>query len=156
MMKALSSPLSTIRLMTGLMLVFGLLLLPSCGPDDTTMTDDDTIVDDDFDLGLGTQDADTVEVRLSEFSIQMPQSLQAGRIVFRIVNDGTAEHGFEIEGPNVSDSLASSVQPGEESTLSVDLEAGSYEVWCPVADHAEQGMRTTLQVTGDHTANQDM
>jgi plastocyanin len=155
MMKAISSPLSTIRLMTGLMLVFGLLLLPACGQDDTR-TDDDTIVDDDFDLGLGTQDADTVEVRLSEFTIQMPQSLQAGRTVFRIVNDGTAQHGFEIEGPDVSDSLGSSVQPGEEATLSVDLEPGSYEVWCPVADHAEQGMRTTLQVTGDHSTDQSM
>jgi hypothetical protein len=150
-MKSISTSLRTFRLMTGLMLVFGLVLLPACDQDTTTTGDDDTIIDDDFDLGLGTTDADTVEVHLAEFSIDMPQSLPAGRTVFRVMNHGSVEHGFEIEGPDVQDSLTSNVQPGEEATLSVDLEPGSYEVWCPVADHAEQGMRTTLQVSAANT-----
>lgn len=152
-MKTTITPFNTFRLATGLMLVFGLLLLPAC-EQDTTRTDDDTVLDDDFDLGLTTEDADTVQVRLSNGNIDMPQSLPAGRTVFRIVNDGTAEHSFEIEGPDVSDSLTGNLDPGEEGTVTVDLEPGSYEVWCPVNDHAEQGMRTTLQVTGQRGQQQ--
>lgn len=148
-MKTTPTPYSTFRLLTGFLLVFGLILLPACEQDDRTV-EDDTVFNDDIDLGLRTGDADTVEVRVSGYRVEVPQSLPAGRTVFRVVNDGDAEHGFEIEGPDVQESLTTNLQPGEEGTLSVDLRPGSYEVWCPVSDHEEQGARSTIQVTEQH------
>ena len=35
---------------------------------------------------------------------------------------------------------------GEKGTLEVDLVPGKYEVWCPVGNHKERGMDTSITV----------
>jgi uncharacterized cupredoxin-like copper-binding protein len=35
---------------------------------------------------------------------------------------------------------------GADETLTVTLQAGTYELWCPVGSHREQGMETTITV----------
>ena len=90
--------------------------------------------------------AQTVDVTLIDGQIQMPTSLAAGRILFNVANSGTMAHSFEIEGEGVSQALASTLQPGETATLDIELQPGTYEVYCPVDDHAEQGMRLELTV----------
>lgn len=37
-------------------------------------------------------------------------------------------------------------KPGESGSLTVDLQAGTYQIWCPVGNHRSQGMQTTLTV----------
>jgi uncharacterized cupredoxin-like copper-binding protein len=91
--------------------------------------------------------ANTVPVELEEFVITMPASLPAGPTVFEIANVGTEEHSFEIEGQGIEAGLDQHLQPGETATLEVDLAPGTYTVYCPVEDHADEGMRMDLTVT---------
>jgi uncharacterized cupredoxin-like copper-binding protein len=36
--------------------------------------------------------------------------------------------------------------PGQTVSVTVDLQPGTYEMWCPVMDHRGQGMTTTITV----------
>lgn len=95
-----------------------------------------------------TARADTVRVSLSEHEIDMPSSIPAGRTVLRVTNEGTVEHNLEVAGQAVEEAFfEDNLPPGETRELVERLEPGSYEVYCPVADHAERGMRLRLQVT---------
>jgi glucose dehydrogenase/uncharacterized cupredoxin-like copper-binding protein len=92
--------------------------------------------------------ADAVQVTLTEFAIDMPKELPAGSTTFEVSNAGTIEHNFEVEGQGIEREFEQNLQPGETKTLQVDLQPGTYEVYCPVGNHAEQGMRLELTVTG--------
>jgi hypothetical protein len=89
--------------------------------------------------------ADTIHVALSDGAIEMPRTLAAGPVAFHVQNTGTLAHNFEIEGQGMEDELSEDLAAGDVGVLVVELEPGTYEVYCPVDDHAEKGMR--LQVT---------
>lgn len=93
----------------------------------------------------------TVEVELTEFNIDMPASLPGGTTVFEVTNAGTTEHNFEIEGQGLVEVFETNLQPGETRTLQVDLLSGTYEVYCPVGNHREEGMSVELTVTEPET-----
>lgn len=88
-----------------------------------------------------------VQVTLVDGQIKMVNSVPAGSVTFMVTNSGTHEHSFEIEGNGVEEELASHLQPGQNGTLTVDLQPGTYEVYCPVDDHRAQGMTMQLTVT---------
>ena len=90
---------------------------------------------------------ETVAVSLTEFMIDMPTELPAGPTTFEITNDGTIEHNFEVEGQGIEEELPENLAPGASGTLMVDLAPGTYEVYCPVGNHEDQGMRVELTVT---------
>jgi plastocyanin len=100
---------------------------------------------------LALAQANTVNVTLVSFQIEMPASLPAGPTTFTITNDGTHEHNFEVEGNGIEEKLEANLRPGESGTLEVDLQPGTYEVYCPVGDHRDQGMFLELTVTGEAT-----
>jgi uncharacterized cupredoxin-like copper-binding protein len=89
---------------------------------------------------------DAVEITLTEWKIEMPESLPAGATAFKIVNEGTEVHTVEIEGQGIEAEPENYLEPGDTRLLRVDLEPGEYEVYCPIGDHAEQGMEMTLTV----------
>jgi len=93
------------------------------------------------------QEGGTVEVTLEDGQINMVDSLPAGPTTFMITNNGTEEHSFEVEGNGIEEELDPHLQPGENGTLEVDLQPGTYEVYCPMADHRGQGMEIELTVT---------
>ena len=90
--------------------------------------------------------APTVDVQLTEYEIRMPDSLGAGPQRFRIANGGKQTHNFVIEGPGVSQKLASDLSRGDSTELAVNLPAGSYTVYCPVDGHRGKGMQRTIVV----------
>jgi uncharacterized cupredoxin-like copper-binding protein len=90
---------------------------------------------------------ETVAVSLMEFAIDMPSELPAGPTTFEITNNGTIEHNFEVEGQGIEEELPENLAPGASGTLTVDLAPGSYEVYCPVGNHRNQGMLVELTVT---------
>jgi uncharacterized cupredoxin-like copper-binding protein len=76
-------------------------------------------------------------------------TLPAGRYTFRVENSGTEKHGLEIEG-NGREWETGDLAPGNASELIVDLQPGTYELYCPREshdrEHEDQGMKRTLVV----------
>ncbi|MEX2542717.1 MAG: cupredoxin domain-containing protein [Trueperaceae bacterium] len=97
----------------------------------------------------GGEAQQTVRVSLVDGAIDMPSEIPAGTVTFEVTNDGTIVHNFEIEGQGVEETFSQDLQPGDSNTMTVDLEAGEYYVYCPVDDHEEQGMAMDLQVTDE-------
>jgi plastocyanin len=88
----------------------------------------------------------TAEVGLTEYAIQMPVSLAAGPQLFRVTNKGASVHNLEVEGLGIEETFESNLSPGETQTMRLNLEPGTYEVYCPVGKHREQGMEMQLSV----------
>jgi hypothetical protein len=84
----------------------------------------------------------TIEVHLKDGAIQMPSSVPTGKTMFQVVNDGTAAHDLEIEGPAGHQQLPS-VQPGQTASLEMNLDPGTYRVHSP----ADPSMVVALNVT---------
>ena len=85
-------------------------------------------------------------VQLIEYEIRMPKTITAGRRAFHVVNAGKEVHSFEIEGNGVHARLPSDLSAGGESHYAVVLKPGTYTVYCPVKDHKQRGMSTTITV----------
>jgi uncharacterized cupredoxin-like copper-binding protein len=91
--------------------------------------------------------AATVEVRLSEYAIGMPQTLPAGPTIFLVHNEGKKIHSFKIEGPGIDEILSKPVPPQATDKLQVTLQPGEYKIYCPVGSHEAKGMTMKLAVT---------
>ncbi len=90
---------------------------------------------------------DTIEVNETEFSLD-PANItldQPGTYVFRAVNSGDEVHALEIEGEGIEEETVD-IPPGESTLLEVNLDPGTYVLYCPVGDHEERGMRGTVTV----------
>ena len=94
-------------------------------------------------------DLSAVDVTLAEWSVTLSrESVAAGALAFNIRNTGSVVHRFEVEG-NGEEWVSEDIPPGDEVTMSLNLEPGVYEVYCPIANgtnHRAQGMTTTLRV----------
>jgi plastocyanin len=85
-------------------------------------------------------------VSLTEFKIDPANpTLDAGKATFEVSNDGQVPHALEIEG-NGEEVKTDVLQGGDSATLEADLKPGEYEWYCPVGNHADQGMKGTLTV----------
>jgi len=87
-----------------------------------------------------------VEVKLTEFTIEMPTTIPPGRTTFSVTNAGTMEHNFEVEGEGLEQKFDTNLKAGETRNLQVDLPAGVYIVYCPLDDHKQRGMQRELRV----------
>lgn len=81
-----------------------------------------------------------IEVRLTEYEIEMPATLPTGQVTFDVTNDGQEEHNFEVETEGFEVEFEENLAPGERRWLIVNLEPGEYEIYCPVDGHRDQGM----------------
>lgn len=73
---------------------------------------------------------------------------KSGSVTLDMANpDGNqAPHAIAVEGDGVKES-GETVQPGgDDSTVTVDLQPGTYTFYCPVPGHREAGMEGTLTV----------
>ena len=72
-------------------------------------------------------------------------SAPAGSVGFAYYNKGNVSHSLVIkaaDGTRFGKRLL--LAPGREGGLTVDLAAGTYELYCDVAGHKESGMDATL------------
>jgi uncharacterized cupredoxin-like copper-binding protein len=88
----------------------------------------------------------SVEVKVTEYKIEMPASVDAGATTFRVTNTGEKTHGFEIEGNGIEKALEPRLKKGESGSLQVDLKPGTYKVYCPAHGHKMRGMSLDLAV----------
>ena len=120
-------------------------LAVGCGDDDeTTASSTSTGTETTADASGG----ETVAVSETEYAIDPADpTVKAGTVTFEVTNDGEITHNLEIEGPSGEQELEPDLAPGDSGTLEVDLsEPGSYEWYCPIGDHRDQGMEGEITV----------
>ena len=117
------------------------LMLAGCPPRTASQNGDQRVAGSE-------EQATTVQVSLTEFAIGMnPASVPAGNVIFNVKNDGDVRHSFEVEGQGIEEETPV-LQPGTSTTLRVNnMKPGEYEVYCPVGNHEERGMRGSFRVT---------
>jgi plastocyanin len=90
----------------------------------------------------------TVTVNETEFHLALSTaSFRPGAYTFTAVNKGTIAHSLEITGPGV-DAQTPTLEPGQSAGLHVTLEAGSYDLFCPIDSHKSLGMNQEISVGG--------
>lgn len=87
-----------------------------------------------------------VLVTLTEYEIDIADTVLAGQIAFEVTNAGSILHNFRVQGEGTDVSFPNDLQPGETAVLEVALEPGAYVVTCPIANHAALGMRKEVTV----------
>ena len=83
----------------------------------------------------------TIRVKEVEFALKPAEITleKPGTYVFKAVNSGGTVHALEVEGQGIEEETEE-IQPGQSAELKVKLEAGTYELYCPVDGHKEEGM----------------
>lgn len=96
--------------------------------------------------------ADTERVRTVEFVAddlvfdEMPAEVAAGTVEFAMDNQGDLEHDLTIE--ELGDQrVVARTAGGTTASGTVQLEPGTYTLYCSVPGHRDGGMEETLEVT---------
>lgn len=99
-----------------------------------------------------------LEVGLGEWAVTPEfEPIRPGRVSFVVTNHGTMQHGFEIElegdgdnsGHGSGDGLKAEsnlLDPGQSTTVTLDLPAGLYKMECLVDGHDDLGMEIMFEV----------
>jgi uncharacterized cupredoxin-like copper-binding protein len=89
----------------------------------------------------------TVNMSLADFRLDpAAPTVNAGTVTFKVINDGQTTHALEVEGPG-EEAETEELAPGDSAELTVDLgEPGTYEMYCPVDGHKDQGMEGEITV----------
>ena len=88
-----------------------------------------------------------VTVTETEYSLELSQdTFSPGTYTFIAENAGGTTHALEIEGPGIEEQETGDLAPGASGQVTVDLQAGTYELYCPVPGHREQGMQVEITV----------
>jgi plastocyanin len=96
----------------------------------------------------GDEDPTVVNITMIDNELQLDEAtFTAGTYTFVAEHAGQNPHALSIEGPGVSESTPQISPDGESEELTVTLEPGTYELWCPVPGHREDGMEATIEVT---------
>ena len=84
----------------------------------------------------------TIDVSLTEFSIDGQFTAPAGPITLAVTNVGSVEHNLVVRDLGTSTPM---LPAGGSATLDLgDLPAGTYELYCEVAGHESSGMSAEL------------
>lgn len=73
---------------------------------------------------------------------------KAGKVVFQITNDGEQTHSFVFNDAGKEIPLGRNLAPGESAEMTVKVDTGFYEYYCPLDGHQDQGMQGQLEVVG--------
>ncbi len=95
----------------------------------------------------GTSSQETFSISESDFTLTPPTvTIDApGTYTFEATNDGGVDHSLEIEGNGVEE-VTETITPGESASVTIDLETGTYEMYCPIGNHRDLGMSGEVTV----------
>ena len=89
-----------------------------------------------------------VQVSAVEYSFSLSRtSVPAGEVVLEFVNDGQDEHNLHLEGGEgaLPESIGDTPSKGV-SDLRLQMQPGSYTLFCSLPTHEARGMKATLTV----------
>ena len=123
--------------------------LAACGDDDeetTTAASEETTTEETTTSADSGGGGEAITISETEFALD-PDTATApeGPVSIDVVNDGQTVHNLEVEGDGIEE-ITSDLSPGDSETLELDLPAGTYEMYCAIGDHADQGMEGELTV----------
>jgi plastocyanin len=127
-------------------------VLAGCGGDDTgsaagTGTSSPAAATPAGGPSTGTATAQEVPVTARDFSFTLPATtFTPGSYTFVMSNDGSATHPLALEGPGVADAKSDAVGSGGTASLTVDRQAATCTLFCPIGNHRAMGMQTQLTV----------
>ena len=82
------------------------------------------------------------------------KTVKSGDLTVQLINAGEDEHNMDMEkvGPGNSPEgpivvAVSAASKGASTPTTVDVEPGTYRMWCTLPGHAAKGMETTITVT---------
>jgi uncharacterized cupredoxin-like copper-binding protein len=99
----------------------------------------------------------TIVIKETEFKLS-PSSVtlsKPGTYKFKAENEGSYQHSLEIEGKGVKSEgseegeaeLEQALNPGQSGVLTVTFQKpGTYEMYCPVDGHEQEGMKGEVVV----------
>ena len=96
----------------------------------------------------GAPDAD-LAINLSDFMLD-PSAVEAAgpTIAVDVTNDGPTPHNLSMrDAAGEVVAATEDLSAGDSETLTVELEAGDYTIFCALAGHESLGMTGTLTVT---------
>lgn len=97
--------------------------------------------------GSAAGEGTVVTVKETDFNIELSRDrFSPGTYTFVAKNQGQSPHALEVEGESL-EKETETLEPGSTARLTVRLERGSYEVYCPVGHHEERGMSLEIEVT---------
>jgi uncharacterized cupredoxin-like copper-binding protein len=133
-----------------------------CGDDETTSTTTST------EAGAasgptgatGAEVSNTVEVSETEYALTpsnvepgsdepgetITSTAKSGKVTFQITNDGEETHSFVFNDAGKEIDLGKDLAPGESAEMTVDVDSGFYEYYCPIDDHQGLGMQGQIEV----------
>jgi plastocyanin len=71
-------------------------------------------------------------------------SAKAGTVTIELTNDSSLPHDISVEGNGVDESSRTALT--STTSLTLELEPGTYTFYCSVDNHREQGMEGTLTI----------
>jgi len=91
----------------------------------------------------------TLDVSETDYELDPADpTVKSGTVTINATNDGKVTHSLEVESEEagIEEELPNDLAPGDSGKLTAELPPGTYEWYCPIADHAELGMEGELTV----------
>jgi uncharacterized cupredoxin-like copper-binding protein len=89
--------------------------------------------------GAATVEVDMVDIAFKPTEFTIPANTD---VTVHLKNSGAALHDFTIDSLKIHEV----VQPGQETTITINAPAGDYEYYCSQPGHKEAGMHGTMKV----------
>jgi uncharacterized cupredoxin-like copper-binding protein len=85
----------------------------------------------------------------TEFRIALSKTtFHPGTYTFTAVNKGSLQHSLIIDGPGVNHAKTQGLlSPGQSESVTVTLQKGTYDIYCGVPGHKDQGMDVHITVS---------
>lgn len=103
------------------------------------------------DAAAGSGGAQTVDVTLTEFSVD-PATIEVApgtEVIVNVTNEGAMAHDLKVNGEDGTEML----EPGASvEGVSLGTITETTQAWCTVPGHRDAGMEMTINVTGGDTA----
>ena len=88
-----------------------------------------------------------VDISETEFKLDPANAnVKAGTVTFNVSNDGTQVHNLNVEGNGIEEQATEDLQAGSSGQLTVDLQPGTYEMYCSIDGHRDLGMEGQITV----------
>ena len=107
--------------------------------------------------GGGASSGDNQTIRISEKEYTLNPSAvtlaREGTYTFAVTNDGEVTHALNLEASGGGDEVETGdIEPGQTKNVELTVKAGqSYEMYCPIDGHRQQGMDGKIVLAGAPT-----